>query len=85
MQVMYHFCSKNTIPSRHKHNQSFPVKLHKNADKKSNTFRAFIEANWSMISSKEAFAVSSLPIVIKAISHNLRGESKPEQPGTTFR
>jgi len=32
MQVMYHFFSKNTIPSRHKHIQPFPVKLHKNSN-----------------------------------------------------
>jgi len=29
MQVMYQFYSKNTIPSRHKHIQPFPFKLHK--------------------------------------------------------
>jgi len=29
MQVMYHFCSKTTIPSIRKHIQPFLVKLHK--------------------------------------------------------
>jgi len=51
MQVMYHWCSKNTIPSKHKYIQPFPVKLHKNI-KYNNTFRAFIDAKSSMISSK---------------------------------
>jgi len=32
MQVTYHFCSKNKIPSRHKHIQPFPVKSRKNAN-----------------------------------------------------
>jgi len=32
MQVMYQLCSKNTIPSKHKHIQPFPVKLDKNAN-----------------------------------------------------
>jgi len=42
MQIMYHLCSKNTIPSKHKYIQPFPVKLHKNINY-NNTFRAFIE------------------------------------------
>jgi len=29
MQVMHHFCSKNTIPLKHTYIQPFPVKLHK--------------------------------------------------------
>jgi len=32
MQVMYHLCSKHTIPSKHKHIQPFPVKLDKNVN-----------------------------------------------------
>jgi len=32
MQVMYHFCSKHTISSKHKHIQPSPVKLHKDAN-----------------------------------------------------
>jgi len=51
MQVMYHLCSVNTTPSKHKYIQPFPVKLHKNVDY-NNTFRAFIETKSSMISSK---------------------------------
>ena len=31
MQVMYHLCSKNTIPLKHQYTQPFPVKLHENA------------------------------------------------------
>jgi len=31
MQVMYHLCSKLTIPMKYKYIQPFPVKLHKNA------------------------------------------------------
>jgi len=31
VSVLYHFCSKNAIPTRHKHIQPFPVKLHQNA------------------------------------------------------
>jgi len=38
---------------------------------KNTSFRAFIEAKSSMISSKSAFSVSSLCILIKARSHNL--------------
>jgi len=34
---MYHFCSKNIIPSRHKHIQPFPVKSHKNANQNKTT------------------------------------------------
>jgi len=60
---MYHFCSKTATPLRHKHISSFPVKLQK--------ILIFVEANSSMISSKWAFAASSLSILIKAISHNL--------------
>jgi len=51
IQVMYHLCLKNTIPSKDKYIQPFPVKLHKNVNY-NNTFRAFIEAKSSMISSK---------------------------------
>jgi len=32
MQVMYHLCSKNTIPKKLKYVQRFQVKLHKNAN-----------------------------------------------------
>jgi len=52
MQVVYHFCSKNIIQSRHKRIQPFPVKLHKNAKKQNNSSRAFIKAKSAMISSK---------------------------------
>ena len=31
MQVIYHLCSKSTIPSKHQYIHPFPVKLHKNA------------------------------------------------------
>jgi len=51
MQVMYHLRLKNTIQWKHKYIQDFPVELHKNANL-NNTFRAFIEAKSSIISSK---------------------------------
>jgi len=51
MQVMYHFCPNNTLSSRRNYIQAFSVKLQKNANQ-NNTFRAFIEAKSSMVSSK---------------------------------
>jgi len=71
MQVMYHFCSKNTIPSRYRHIQPFRLNYTKVLIKKNNTFRVFIDAKSSVIWSKQAFTVLSLSIHIKAISHNL--------------
>jgi len=29
---MYHLCSKNPIPMKHKYDQPFQVKLHKNSN-----------------------------------------------------
>ena len=44
---MHHLCSKNTFAST----QTYPVKLNETANY-NNTFRAFIEAKFSMILSK---------------------------------
>ena len=48
---MHYFCSKNTIPSKHKHIQPFPVKLDKMLIKATLSV-PFIKAKSSMISSK---------------------------------
>jgi len=48
---MHHLCSKNTIPSKHNLYPVFYGKLHKNADQ-NNTFRAFMEAKLSIVSSQ---------------------------------
>ena len=68
MQVIYHLCSKNAILTKEIY--PVPVKLHKNCNK-NNTFRALVEVKSFIISSKWAFAVYSLFILIKARSHNL--------------
>jgi len=73
MQVMYHFCSKNTIPSRHKHIQPFPVNYTKMLIKTKQRFPCPHRSKvvFDFIKVQQAFAVSSLSILIKAISNNL--------------
>jgi len=51
--------------------QSFGEKTKVDFTNYNNTCRAIIEANSPMISSKSAFAVSCLSVLIKARPHNL--------------
>jgi len=75
MQVMYHFYSKNTIPSTHKPSlfSLFRLNYTKMLIKTKQHFPFLYRSKFvnNFIKVQQAFAVSSLSILIKAIAHNL--------------